>query len=216
MKLLRECFEAQAIVESVQGKPKSYFIEGIFMQSDTPNRNGRIYPKAILAKEVNRYLKEAIIPGTAMSLGQLNHPVSDPGLDLERASHRILKLEWNGKNVMGRAKVIDTPQGRIVKSLMDEGIKLGVSTRGLGSVSEQNGHNVVQDDFVLSTVDIVSDPSVKEAIVENIMESREYAFVDGKIVEIQNMIKQAQGKKQLEEAKLKSLSMLLNSFKVAI
>lgn len=216
MKLLREWAIPEIIIESAGvNKPKQYFIEGVFMEAETPNRNNRIYPKKVLQREVDRYVSEAVTPSTAMACGELNHPES-PILNLERISHKVISLRFDGNKVIGRAKVLDTPQGKIAKNLMDEGIALGVSTRGLGSVRESDGYNVVQDDFHLSCIDMVSEPSVREAMVENIMESREWDYIDGKIVEIKLDIKKAKGKHQLEEAKIRAFAKLMESIRIKV
>jgi hypothetical protein len=155
------------------GKGKNYFIEGIFMQGDVKNRNGRIYPADTLENEMNRYQKEFIDPKRA--LGELGHP-DGPTINGDRVSHLITSMNREGADFYGKAKILSTPMGEIVKSLLDEGVKIGVSTRGLGSVKEKNGVMEVQKDFHLSTVDIVTDPSAPNAFVNGIMENREYYY----------------------------------------
>jgi hypothetical protein len=220
MKLLIEqnFQDVGTIVEAVEvdgKKEKQYYIEGVFCQADTPNRNGRSYPLATMQKEVARYVKEAIEPGYLTACGELEHP-ERPNVSADRISHRILSLTMEGKNGMGRAKILETPCGKIVQSLLDEGLKLGVSTRGLGSVTEQNAVNVVGDDFRLSTVDIVTEPSCRDAVVESIMEGKSWAFVDGHYIEVlQDSVKKA-NKKQLDEAKTRAFRHFMNSLQIRV
>ena len=160
---------------------KNYKIKGIFMQADIKNRNGRIYPMEILQKEVKRYNKEYI--NEKRAFGELGHP-DGPTVNLERASHMITSLKPDGKNFIGEAKILKTPMGNIVKSLMDEGAKLGVSSRGMGSLDQKNGANYVRSDFYLATAaDIVADPSAPNAFVEGIMEGKEWVWNNGSLVE---------------------------------
>jgi hypothetical protein len=160
---------------------KKYKIKGIFMQADIKNRNGRMYPMEILNKEVNRYNKEYVSQNRAF--GELGHP-DGPTVNLERASHMITSLQPDGKNFIGEAKILSTPMGGIVKSLMDDGAKLGVSSRGMGSLDQKNGANVVRKDFYLATAaDIVADPSAPNAFVEGIMEGKEWIWNNGFIKE---------------------------------
>jgi hypothetical protein len=167
----------QIITEDNSNGSKDYYIEGIFMQSDTKNRNGRMYPTKILDNEVKRYNKEYVNSGRAM--GELGHP-EGPALNLERVSHLIKELNTNGKDITGKAKVMDTPYGKIVKNLIDEGVKLGVSSRGMGSIkADKEGTNIVQEDFMLAAVDIVADPSAPDAFVEGIMEGVEWIWENG-------------------------------------
>lgn len=170
----------QYLTEEKNGAKQTY-IEGVFMQSEVKNRNGRVYPKAILEKAIDRYVKERI--QTGRSPGELNHP-EGPTINLDKVSHRITELKWEGNNVMGKALILDTPMGKIAKGLMEGGIKLGVSSRGMGSVSEKSGTSVVQDDFSLVTVDIVEDPSAPSAFVNGIMEGVEYFYEGNKLVAI--------------------------------
>jgi len=181
MKLIsEEVIDAEYIVEENNGK-KEYKIRGIFLQSDIKNRNGRIYENDILAKEVNRYDKEFIQKGRAF--GELGHP-DGPTVNLERVSHMIKALTPEGKNFIGEAKIMDTPYGKIVKNLIDEGATLGVSSRGMGSLVQKGGANYVGKDFYLATAaDIVADPSAPDAFVEGIMESKEWVWDNGVLLE---------------------------------
>lgn len=174
MKLITEVNEScEVITEAKEDGKKNYFIEGIFMQGDIKNRNGRIYPSDTLEKEMARYQTEFIEPKRA--LGELGHP-DGPQINGDRVSHLITSMRREGNDFYGKAKILSTPMGEIVKSLLDEGVKIGVSTRGLGSVREKNGVMEVQNDFHLSTVDIVTDPSAPNAFVNGIMENREYYY----------------------------------------
>ena len=176
MKLIKEhTEEVKLIVEEAKGtKEKQYFIEGVFLQADLKNRNGRMYPKEIMQKEVNRYVKEYVDKNRAF--GELGHPDS-PSINLDRVSHLIKSLKVEGNNFVGKAKIMDTPYGKIVKSLIDEGAQLGVSSRGLGSLVQRNGVQLVQDDFQLATAaDIVADPSAPDAFVEGVMEGAEWIY----------------------------------------
>lgn len=166
------------IVES-EGK-KNYFIEGIFLQSNKKNKNGRVYPKSVLSREIDRYTTESINRKT--SLGELNHPKS-PEINPERASHLIVSLTESGDNWVGKARILSTPIGNIVKNLLDEGVQLGVSSRGLGTLSESNGAKIVNSDFRLNTIDIVSNPSAHDAWVNALMESKEWVWDNGILIE---------------------------------
>ena len=179
MKLIsEEIQQAEYIVEEVSGK-KNYKIRGVFLQSDIKNRNGRIYENDILSKEVDRYSKEFIDKKRAF--GELGHP-DGPTVNLERVSHMITSLKPEGKNFIGEAKIMDTPYGKIVKGLIDEGAQLGVSSRGMGSFVTKGGANYVGKDFYLATAaDIVADPSAPDAFVEGIMENREWVWDNGVI-----------------------------------
>jgi hypothetical protein len=169
------------ITEAKDNGKKDYKIKGIFMQADIKNKNGRVYPMEILQKEVKRYDKEFIKEKRAY--GELGHP-EGPTVNLERASHMITALYQDGKNFIGEAKILSTPMGEIVKSIMDEGANLGVSSRGMGSLEERGGVNYVRDDFYLATAaDIVSDPSAPSAFVEGIMEGKEWVWAHGTLVE---------------------------------
>jgi len=163
--------------DTVEGQPSNYFIEGIFMQAEKKNKNGRSYPNKILMKEVKRYNKEYV--GNKRALGELGHP-EGPTVNLDRVSHMITELREDGDDVYGRAKIMDTPMGKIVKNLIDEGANIGVSSRGMGSLKKnKKGINEVQDDFMLSAVDIVSDPSAPDAYVNGIMEGKEWVWDNG-------------------------------------
>ena len=192
------------IVEQNEKGEKDYFIEGIFMQSEIKNRNGRIYPKEVIQKEVNRYNKEFVEKKRAF--GELGHP-EGPTINLDKVSHMIEKLEEDGNNFVGRAKILSTPNGQIVKNLIDDGAKLGVSSRGLGSLESKGNAQYVKDDFQLATAgDIVADPSAPEAFVEGIMEGVEWVYESGilkakDIDEMQKEMKTARLNK-LEETKL--------------
>jgi len=192
------------IVEENENGKKDYFIEGIFMQSEIKNRNGRIYPKEVIQKEVKRYNKEFVEQDRAF--GELGHP-EGPTINLDKVSHMITKLEEDGNNFVGRAKILSTPNGQIVKNLIDDGAKLGVSSRGLGSLESKGNAQYVKDDFQLATAgDIVADPSAPEAFVEGIMEGVEWVYESGilkakDIDEMQKEMKTARLNK-LEETKL--------------
>jgi len=181
MKLIsEEITSAEMLVEETNGK-KDYKIKGVFLQSNIKNRNGRIYPKEILAKEVTRYNKEFI--NKKRAFGELGHP-DGPTVNLERVSHMITKLYPDGDNFIGEAKVMNTPYGKIVKGLIDEGAQLGVSSRGMGSLVNRGGKNYVRDDFYLATAaDIVADPSAPDAFVEGIMEGKEWVWENGALIE---------------------------------
>ena len=173
--------DVEYITEQNEDGKKNYKIKGIFMQADIKNKNGRVYPMEILQKEVNRYNKEFIKEKRAY--GELGHP-EGPTINLERASHMITDLYPDGKNFVGEAKILSTPMGEIVKTLMDEGAKLGVSSRGMGSLEEKDGKSYVRNDFYLATAaDIVSDPSAPSAFVEGIMEGKEWVWNHGALVE---------------------------------
>tara|TARA_Y100001938_G_scaffold144822_1_gene220248 strand:- start:217 stop:870 length:654 start_codon:yes stop_codon:yes gene_type:complete len=180
MKLISEYNDysvSPVIVEENEKGQKEYFIEGVFMQSEIKNRNGRVYPKEIMRKEVNRYNKEFVEQDRAF--GELGHP-DGPTINLDKVSHMITKLEEDGNNFMGRAKILSTPNGEIVKNLINDGAKLGVSSRGLGSLEQKNGAQHVKSDFQLATAaDIVADPSAPEAFVEGIMEGVEWIYENG-------------------------------------
>ena len=215
MKLIREEIETvDFIVEEKNGK-KSMFIEGIFLQGDLQNRNGRMYPMATLRKEVQRYNENHIQKGRA--LGELGHP-EGPTVNLDRVSHKIVSLKESGSNFIGKAKVLNTPMGNIAKSLIDEGVKLGVSSRGIGSLKPtREGVQVVSDDFMLSTAaDIVADPSAPDAFVEGIMEGREWVW-DGGVLREQNVAKTYKEintlvtQKQLDEKKVDLFTDFLNT-----
>ena len=196
VKLISEEFvsDVEYITEEKENGKKDYKIKGIFMQADIKNKNGRVYPMEILQKEVNRYNKEFIKEKRAY--GELGHP-EGPTINLERASHMITALYPDGKNFIGEAKILSTPMGNIVKTLMDEGAKLGVSSRGMGSLEQKkDGSNYVRNDFYLATAaDIVSDPSAPSAFVEGIMEGKEWVWDHGSLVEAHV----AEAKKRIEQ-----------------
>ena len=176
-----EIQDVEYICEQKEDGKKNYKIKGVFMQADIKNRNGRVYPMEVLNKEVRRYNKEYI--NEKRAFGELGHP-DGPTVNLERASHMITKLYPDGKNFIGEAKIMSTPMGEIVKTLMDEGAKLGVSSRGMGSLDQKNGANYVRNDFYLATAaDIVADPSAPNAFVEGIMEGKEWVWNNGSLVE---------------------------------
>lgn len=205
MKLIsEEVTNAEYLIEEKNGK-KEYKIRGVFLQSNVKNRNGRVYPREILVREVNRYTKEFINKNRAF--GELGHP-DGPTVNLERVCHMVKSLIPDGDNFIGEAKIMDTPYGKIVKGLIDEGAQLGVSSRGMGSVVERNGVNYVKDDFYLATAaDIVADPSAPDAFVEGIMESKEWIWENGILKEKEieawkNQIRMAR-QRSLDETKIK-------------
>jgi hypothetical protein len=217
MKLIKEVFEntTKLIVEESKGK-KNYFIEGVFLQSELKNRNGRMYPEHVMDGEVARYMKEQVKNNRAY--GELGHP-DTPSINLDRVSHMIVDLRKEGTNYIGRAKIMETPMGNIARGLLDGGANLGVSSRALGSLKMNNeGVQIVQDDFMLSTAaDIVADPSAPDAYVRGIMESKEWTFVDGKFVEkdieeTQKFIRKASSK-QLHEAQIRAFQNFLSKIK---
>ena len=217
MKLICELQEAvdYELIEAVNDKPKQYYIEGIFMQSETKNKNGRIYPLEVLEKEVKRYVKEYVEPKRAF--GELGHP-DGPTVNLDRASHMITSLVKEGSNFVGRAKILDTPNGKIVKSFIDEGARLGVSSRGMGTLKSESKDKaqIVQNDFFLATAaDIVADPSAPNAFVEGIMEGKEWVWDNGLLreqdIERAKKIIEAAPSKQLEEIKLREFSKLMSN-----
>jgi hypothetical protein len=206
MKLISEMVDDEQIefITEEKNGEKSHFIKGVFMQAEQKNRNGRIYPKRTLGEQVNKYVTNYVDQNRAF--GELGHP-DGPVVNLERVSHMIKELREDGNNWIGKAKIMDTPYGKIVKNLIDEGAKLGVSSRGMGSLKNVNGTNIVQDDFYLATAaDIVADPSAPEAFVEGVMEGREWVWDNGVIreQEIARMKQRLQqtNRKKLEEAKL--------------
>ena len=214
MRLIKEFNETinYLVEESKDPKKPNVFIEGVFLQSDLKNKNGRVYPREIMQREVNRYVEENV--KTKRAYGELGHP-EGPTVNLDRVSHMITSLKEDGNNWVGKAKIMDTPMGRIVKELISEGAQLGVSSRGLGSLKERNGINEVQGDFMLATAaDIVADPSAPDAFVSGIMEGKEWVFVNGKwteqdIEETHNIISNTSSK-ELEEAKKHVFSNFLN------
>lgn len=212
MKLITEQItEAKVtITESKSGK-KSHFIEGVFLQGGIKNRNGRMYPVGLLEREVTKYDSTYIKSGRA--LGELGHP-EGPTINLDRVSHLTTSLVREGDNFVGKARILDTPMGKIAKSLLDEGVKLGVSSRGLGSLKEEDGCKVVCDDFMLATAaDIVADPSAPDAFVDGIMEGKEWVWDNGAVQEleqIKNRISNA-AQAQLQERKISAFHQFLQS-----
>ena len=206
VKLLSEDVEeVEFITEAKESGGKNYKIRGIFMQADVKNRNGRVYPMEVLEKEVTKYNKNFIRENRAF--GELGHP-EGPTVNLERVSHMITKLHPDGKNFIGEAKIMDTPMGKIVKNLMDEGGKLGVSSRGMGSLDSKNGANYVRDDFYLATAaDIVADPSAPNAFVEGIMEGKEWIWNNGALVEahVADLKKKFDVKQRQKQANMEAL-----------
>ncbi len=213
MKLITESIEnIEVLTEETDGKKRLY-IEGVFLQSEVKNRNGRVYPFKVLDNEVKRYNEEYIKPGRA--LGELGHP-DGPTVNLDRVSHRIVSLKAEGNNFIGKAQILDTPNGKIAKSLLGEGVKLGVSSRGMGTLDKQEGVSYVMDDFMLATAaDIVADPSAPDAFVNGIMEGKEWVWSNGILKEqtvdkYQQAIKSA-SKSELEEKTLKVFEHFLSS-----
>lgn len=204
MKLIREVHDTVSLItEAADGGKRNYYIEGVFLQSNLKNRNGRLYPEGIMDKEVARYMKECV--GQNRAYGELGHP-ANPSINLDRVSHIITNLRKEGTNYIGRAKILETPMGNIARGLLDGGANLGVSSRALGSLTPNNeGVQIVQDDFMLSTAaDIVADPSAPDAFVRGIMENKEWMFVEGKYIErhiedAKKNIRKASSK-QLDEA----------------
>ena len=177
MKLITEQIEDVKIITEGTGDNKKLYIEGVFLQSELRNRNGRVYPFAVLEKEVNRYNEEYV--KTNRALGELGHP-DGPSVNLDRVSHRITSLKAEGNNFMGKAQILGTPMGKIAESLLGEGVQLGVSSRGMGSIDKREDANYVMDDFMLATAaDIVADPSAPDAFVNGIMEGKEWVWDNG-------------------------------------
>ena len=212
MKLIREEIETAkvTITEGKNGK-KNHFIEGVFLQGEIKNRNGRMYPISTLQREAKNYNTKYIEKGRA--LGELGHP-DGPTINLDRVSHLITSLKQEGNNYVGKARLLDTPMGNIAKNLIDEGVKLGVSSRGLGTIRERDGVKVVMDDFMLATAaDIVADPSAPDAFVNGIMEGKEWIYNNGAVQEqtveqIKKRIDNA-ALNQMEEVKLSAFSQYL-------
>ena len=206
VKLISEAVEeVEYITEEKENGGKNYKIRGIFMQADIKNRNGRIYRMEVLEEEVKKYNKNFIEQKRAF--GELGHP-DGPTVNLERVSHMITSLKPDGKNFIGEAKIMDTPMGKIVQNLMDEGAKLGVSSRGMGSLRQKGGANVVSDDFYLATAaDIVADPSAPNAFVEGIMEGKEWVWNNGALVEahVADLKKKFDVKKHQRQVNLEAL-----------
>ena len=177
MKLITETIENVEVITEGKGADKKLYIEGVFLQSEIKNRNGRMYPFSVLEKEVNRYNEEYV--KTSRALGELGHP-DGPTVNLDRVSHRITSLRAEGNNFIGKAQILNTPNGNIAKALLEDGVKLGVSSRGMGSIDKREDVGVVMDDFMLATAaDIVADPSAPDAFVNGIMEGKEWAWDNG-------------------------------------
>ncbi len=218
MRLISEYHDSnlQVITENKKDGGKAYVIEGVFMQADKKNRNGRIYGKAILENAVNKYVKEQVKTGRAV--GELNHP-EGPTINLDKVSHKITELKFEGSDVIGKASILNTPMGKIVEGLLEGGVKLGVSSRGMGTLVNKQGTSHVGKDFMLSTVDIVQDPSAPGAFVNGIMEGVEWVWHNGvlcpqEIEEIETEIKEARGMRSsnIEIKAFKNfLSKLVNS-----
>jgi len=213
MKLITEYVEnnLDVICEAKKNGEKNYFIEGVFMQSNKKNRNGRIYEKKTMEKAVEKYVTEQVKTGRAV--GELNHP-EGPTVNLDKVSHKITDLHWQGNDVVGKASILKTPMGKIVEGLLDGGVKLGVSSRGMGSLVQKNGVSYVGDDFMLSTVDIVQDPSAPSAFVNGVMEGVEWVWDNGlirqrDIEEIETEIKRAP-RKDLHEAEIRAFKNFLS------
>ena len=213
MKLITENIEEiNVLIEENNGK-KNLYIEGIFLQSEIKNRNGRVYPYEVLSREVQRYNEQYVKSGRA--LGELGHP-DGPTVNLDRVSHKIISLKSEGSNFIGKAQVLDTPMGKIAKSLLEEGVRLGVSSRGMGSLEERNGANYVRDDFMLATAaDIVADPSAPDAFVNGIMVGKEWIWDNGILREHQvskyHKYISESTRRNIEERKLKSFEHFLSN-----
>ena len=214
MKLIREEIEnVEVVTEEVDGK-KRLHIEGVFLQGEIKNRNGRMYPMHVLDKEVSRYNENFVTKGRA--LGELGHP-DGPTVNLDRVSHKITSLVKEGTNYVGKAKILDTPMGKIASSLLDEGVKLGVSSRGIGSLVKQESCSVVGDDFILATAaDIVADPSAPDAFVNGVMEGKDWVWDGGSIREAaaeqaRVAIENAVTRRELEERKLSMFNQFLSN-----
>ena len=210
--IAEEITQVKFLSEEKDGK-RSHFIEGIFLQAELQNKNGRKYPLNTLQREVAKYDENHIRKGRA--LGELGHP-DGPSINLDRVSHKIESLKEDGNNFIGRAKILDTPMGNIAKNLLDEGVRLGVSSRGMGSLKKESNCNVVQDDFMLATAaDIVADPSAPDAFVDGIMEGKEWVWENGllkesAVAEIKQEIDQAT-LINLQERKISAFSKFLKS-----
>ena len=206
MKLISESIQdVEYICEEKENGKKDYKIRGIFMQGDIKNRNGRIYPEDVLMKEVGNYNRKFVDENRAF--GELGHP-DGPTVNLERVSHLVTSLKPDGSNVLGEARILETPMGKIVKTLMDEGTKLGVSSRGMGSLDERNGAKYVRDDFYLAAAaDIVADPSAPNAFVEGVMEGKEWVWNNGSLIEahVAEVKKKFDVKKRQRQANMEAL-----------
>ena len=205
MKLITETIEDVKLITEEKNGKKLLYIEGVFLQSELKNRNGRMYPFSVLDREVKRYNEEYV--KSKRALGELGHP-DGPTINLDRVSHRITDLRAEGNNFIGKAQILDTPMGNIAKNLLDEGVQLGVSSRGMGSIQKREDCNVVADDFLLTTAaDIVADPSAPDAFVNGIMEGKEWVWCNGILKETEvakyKGIMDASARQELEEKTLK-------------
>jgi len=210
MKLITETTEnIKPLIESTKGGGKTYYLTGVMMEANVVNRNKRMYKEDILKKETGRYIKEYVNKNRA--LGELNHP-EGPTVNLDRVSHMVSSLTENGNQIIGKMKILETPMGKIVKALIDDGCQLGVSSRGMGSLKNQNGVNIVQEDFTLAAIDIVADPSAPNAFVNGILEGKEWIWNNGLLVEKEISLYEKQLKatprRKLEENAIK----LFNDF----
>ena len=214
MKLITEQIEPVEILTEEKDGKKNTYIKGIFLQTEITNRNGRMYKFDSMQREVNKYNEEFVKRGRA--LGELGHP-DGPTINLDRVSHKIVQLTPEGTNFMGKAKLLETPMGKIAKNLLEEGVQLGVSSRGLGSIKREGTAQIVADDFILSTAaDIVADPSAPDAFVDGIMEGKEWIYANGAVTEqtieqIKHRIDNAE-RSQMEERKLSAFNDYLQSF----
>jgi hypothetical protein len=216
MKLIAEYVDQgiELITEAKEDGGKNYFIEGIFAQAEQKNRNGRIYPKMVMERAVDKYVTEQVKKGRAV--GELNHP-DGPTVNLDKVSHKIEALDWKGNDIVGKARILDTPNGQIVKGLLDGGVQLGVSTRGMGSLDRRGDAMYVKDDFILNTVDIVQDPSAPTAFVNGIMEGVEWVWNNGiiearEIEQMETEIKKAP-RKDLYEVQVREFKNFLSLLK---
>ena len=217
MKLMAEYIDQSieaVITEAKDGKAKSFAIEGVFAQAEQKNRNGRVYPKQIMESAVDKYVIDQVAQKRAV--GELNHP-EGPTVNLDKVSHLITALEWKGNDVIGKAQILDTPMGQIVKGLLEGGVQLGVSTRGMGSLETKNGVNYVGPDFILNTVDIVQDPSAPAAFVNGIMEGVDWVWNNG-VIEAQAIEKmeteiKSAPKKYLYETQIREYKNFLSFLK---
>ena len=214
MKLITEQIEPVEILTEEKDGKKNTYIKGVFLQTEITNRNGRMYKYETMEREVGKYNEEFIKRGRA--LGELGHP-EGPTINLDRVSHKIVELQPEGKNFIGKAKLLETPMGKIAKNLLEEGVQLGVSSRGLGSLRKEGSTSIVADDFILSTAaDIVADPSAPDAFVQGIYEGKEWTLVDGAIKEAQleavkHALDTAPSKEELAERKISAFEALLRS-----
>jgi len=216
MKLITEYTESDVefITEAIGDGGKKHMIEGVFAQAESKNRNGRIYPQMVMEKAVGKYVREQVSKDRAV--GELNHP-EGPTVNLDKVSHKITDLKFEGNDVMGKAQILDTPMGNIVKGLLEGGVRLGVSTRGMGSLEQRNGTMYVKDDFMLNTIDIVQDPSAPNAFVNGIMEGVDWVWNNGiiearEIEKIETEIKRTPSR-ALAEAKVREFENFLSLLK---